>query len=320
MKRVVVPLLSLAVVAVLPTTAFSATAAGGYYHTVVRTSTGNVYAWGANGSGQLGIGSYTTQTLPTQVTSLTGVTAVATGANHTLALKSNGTVWAFGANNYGQLGDGTTTGRNAPVQVTGLTGVTIVAIAAGDNHSLALKNDGSIYTWGYGGNGQLGDGGTGNRTSPYVVVNHLATAIAAGGNHTLIVKADGSMKSWGANASGQLGDGTTTQATNPVSVSVVSSMASASGGTAFSLARQSNSTAWAWGLNGNNQLGDGTTIQRPTAVPITGLGTTAASPPAGFTAWRSRQTGPSRAGGTTSTALWATARRRAAALRSLSAR
>ena len=279
MKRAVL-VVAAALSAVLPSAAFSATVAAGNSHTVVRTSAGDLYVWGLNTNGQLGLGSTTSTTLPTQVTTLSSVAAVAAGTNHTLALKSDGTVWSFGANSYGQLGDGSTNQRTSPVQINGLS--SIVAIAAGDNHSVALKNDGTLYTWGNGGNGQLGDGGTSNRNAPYTVVNQLAIAIGAGANHTLIIKADGSMKSWGGNASGQLGDGTTSQATNPVSVSVVSSMASAAGGNGFTLARKSDSTAWAWGLNGNNQLGDGSPTQRLTAVQITGLSTDAASIAAGF--------------------------------------
>lgn len=279
MKRAV--LVVAAALAVLPSAAFSATVAAGNSHTVVRTSTGDVYSWGLNANGQLGIGSTTSTTLPTQVTTLSGVTAVAAGVSHTLVLKSDGTVWAFGLNTSGQLGDGSTTQRTSPVQITTLS--SIVAIAAGDNHSVALKNDGTIYSWGNGGNGQLGDGGTSNRNSPYAVLNQLAIAIGAGANHTLIIKADGSMKSWGGNASGQLGDGTTSQATNPVSVSTVSSMASVAGGNAFTVARKSDSTAYGWGLNGNGQLGDGTTTTpRLTAVQITGLSTNAVSLAAGY--------------------------------------
>src|SRR6185436_7579276 len=92
---------------------------------------------------------------PVQVTGLTGVTAIASGAYHSLALKSDGTVWAWGYNYYGTLGDGTTTTRSTPVQVSGLTGV--IAVSAGTLHSLALKSDGTVWAWGYNGFGELGD-------------------------------------------------------------------------------------------------------------------------------------------------------------------
>jgi len=72
-----------------------------------------------------------------------------------------------GGNGNGQLGDGTTGNRTAPVQVAGLTGVQ--AIAGGGYHSLALKNDGTVWAWGYNGNGRLGDGTTTDKYTPVQV-------------------------------------------------------------------------------------------------------------------------------------------------------
>jgi len=270
MKRVLF-FATVAAVVAGPRIASSATVAAGYSHTVVlKTSDGTIFAWGANGYGQLGDGSTTQRKTPVQTNTLTGITAVAAGANHTLALKSDGTVWAFGYNFYGQLGDGSNTNRNAPVQVTGLS--SIIAIAAGDNHSLALKNDGSIWTWGYNGNGQLGTGGTTDRNTAAAVVNFAGgAAIAGGGNFTLVVKSDGTMKSWGANGNGQLGDGTTSQAVNPVSVSNVSTGTIAAGGNVHTVTRKSDGSLVAWGYNFYGQIGDSSNTQRTTAVSVSGL-------------------------------------------------
>lgn len=92
--------------------------------------------------------------MPVPVTGLSGVVAIAAGAQHSFALKSDGTLWAWGQNDYGVLGDRTTTDHRTPVQVTELSDVT--AIAAGGQHGLARKRDGSLWTWGWNDYGQLG--------------------------------------------------------------------------------------------------------------------------------------------------------------------
>ncbi len=254
----------------IPRAAAGATAAGGQYHSLVVKSDGTVWAWGYNGYGQLGDGTYTQAFTVVQVSGLTGVTAVSAGANHSLALRSDGTVWAWGYNGYGALGNGNNTSSNTPVQVSGLTSVS--AIAAGDNHSVAMKSDGTVWTWGYNGNGQLGDGGVNARNTPYQVTGISAIAIGGGDSHTLVVLAGGAMKSWGNNNNGQLGDGTQTEAHNPVSVSSVSTMSLTVGGALFSRALKSDGTVWGWGYNGFAQLGDNTVATpRLTAVQTVGL-------------------------------------------------
>jgi len=133
-----------------------AIAAGGK-HSLALKSDGTVWAWGDNWYGQLGNGTTTNRFTPVQVQGLTGVVAIAGGYYHTIALKQDGTVWTWGYNWYGQLGDGTSSPhRTTPVQVQGLTGV--VAIAGGYYHTVALKQDGTVWTWGSDSYGQLGDG------------------------------------------------------------------------------------------------------------------------------------------------------------------
>jgi alpha-tubulin suppressor-like RCC1 family protein len=231
----------------------------------------SAWGWGSNAAGQLGDGTTTNRFTPVQASGPTGVTAIAAGNTHTIALESDGTVWAWGQNVYGQLGDGSTTNRSTPVLVSQLSGLTTVAaVAAGGNHSLALKSDGTVWAWGFNGLGQLGNGTTDSRSTP-VLVSGLSgvTAIAAGRNHSLALKSDGTVWAWGDNAAGQLGDGTTVNRSTPVS--------GLTGATAIaarfdhSLALKSDSTMRAWGYNGFGQLGDGTTANRSTPVQVSGL-------------------------------------------------
>ncbi|HWA27858.1 MAG TPA: LamG-like jellyroll fold domain-containing protein [Lacunisphaera sp.] len=200
-----------------------------------------------------------------------GTGAIAAGGAHVIALKADGTVWTWGVDNsMGQLGDGTTVPRLAPAQVSGLTNV--VAVAAGNSHSVALKSDGTVWTWGSNSSGQLGDGTTTQRTTP-VQIGSLSgvIAIAAGSIHTVALKSDGTVWAWGYNAYGRLGDGTTTQRTSPVQVSGLANVVTVSAGGAHTIATIGDGTVWAWGSNSSGQLGDGTTTQRTTPVQVSGL-------------------------------------------------
>jgi Tol biopolymer transport system component len=243
-------------------------------HGIALKNDGTVWTWGRNLEGQLGDGTFTNRYTPVQVSGLTGIAAIAGGAAHTLALKNDGTVWAWGSNVYGQLGDGAASGarvnRSTPIQVVGLTGVT--AVARGAYHSLALKNDGTVWAWGENSQGMLGDGTTASSSTP-VKVNGLTgvVAIAGGWIHTVALKNDGTVWAWGDNLQGELGNGTFTDSLIPVQVSGLTSVTAIAAGLKHTLALKSDGTVWAWGYNGDGALGDGTVVIRNTPVKTNGL-------------------------------------------------
>ena len=149
--------------------------ASGHDHHLAIALNGEVLAWGANNDGQLGFGDTTARQVPTSLVATPlgkRVVAVAAGSGFSLALRNDGTVWAWGANSKGQCGqdDGFRPGGqhlyHSPVQVLQsryrqarrpilLTGV--VAIAAGKEHCLALKQDGTVWGWGSNDSSQLGE-------------------------------------------------------------------------------------------------------------------------------------------------------------------
>ena len=197
----------------------------GASHSIALKSDGGVWIWGWNESGQLGDGTTTDRSSPVQVRGpggegfLTDVIAIAGGEEHNLALKRDGRVWAWGNNFHGQLGNKTMNvdppyGKTTPVQVSGLTDV--IAIAAGISHSIVLRNDGTIWTWGSNGNGQLGTftrescgGDSSCKTFPTQILEFGdVSAIASRGNHNIALKNDNTVWAWGINSSGQLGVGT----------------------------------------------------------------------------------------------------------------
>ncbi len=203
------------------------------------------------------------------------VAALDGGAFHSVGLRNDGTVWTWGDNKFSQLGNGVSGGQAlVPTQVNGLSGITDVS--AGAFHTVALKSDCTVWTWGYNVFGQLGDGTTIQRNFP-VQVKGLSDiiAIAAGGYHTVALRADGTVWAWGDNSQGELGDKTTTQRLTPVQVSGLTGVTALSGGPWRTFALKSDGTVWAWGYNygGYNFgcLGDGTMIRRTSPVQVVGL-------------------------------------------------
>ena len=147
--------------------------------------------------------------------------------------------------------------------------VTGSAVDGGTAYSLALRSDGTVWSWGLNSAGQLGDGTTTQRLSPVFVAGLTGIkAVSAGGSHSLALRSDGTVWSWGFNQSGQLGDGTTANQSSPIQVTALSGVVAISAGDSHSLAVTSNGTIWAWGYNQSGQLGDGTTTQRPSPVTV----------------------------------------------------
>ncbi|WP_116023878.1 S8 family serine peptidase [Thermomonospora umbrina] len=233
----------------------------------------SVWAWGGNGQGQLGDGTTTDKTKMVKVPGLSDVKAVAAGGDFSLALKADGTMWSWGGNDQGQLGDGTTIARRTPVQVSGITDV--VGISAGsDGHALAVLADGTVKAWGNNDEGQLGDGTTGDRSTPITVLTGAVAkfgAVAAGGGHSIAVLADGTVRAWGNNDNGQLGNGSTTDSDSPVQTGGLSGVTQVGAGRLHSLAVRLDGTVRAWGDNSRGQLGDGTTADSGTPVQPSGL-------------------------------------------------
>ena len=246
--------------------------AAGDAHTLALKADRTVWSWGYNGYSQLGRTG--TTGAPGQVAGLSAVVAIAAGGNHSLALKADGTVAGFGHNAKGQVGIGSTNSPVAtPAPVAGLTGV--IAIAAGGEHSLALKSDGKVMSWGYRYYGQLGLGSgtyasctTNECTSPVEIPGLTdVVAIAAGANHSLALKSDGTLVAFGADGAGQIGNGTIAFSyTTPQTALAPVGLSRILGGGDFSLALKSDGLGvgvpWLWGANANGQLGDGTQTNR----------------------------------------------------------
>lgn len=284
----------------------------GWWHNLAVKSDGSVWAWGYNDSGGLGDGTATPSNVPVAIQGLSGVTAVTGGMNHSVALTSDGAVWTWGWNRYGQLGNGTTVTAHNSRTFYRVTGVSrAIRVAAGDGHTVALQQDGTIVAWGKNDSGQLGVGGTSNRSVATAVIGLTGVnEIAAGVSHTLAV-AGGSVWAWGNNQSAQLGDGTTTNRAVPVRVQGLTGVVAIAAGAAHGAALREDRSVWTWGNNQLGQLGDGTTTSRLAPIQVPGLtGVRAIAAGAGHTvalttdgslwAWGSNESGELGDGTTTS--------------------
>jgi VCBS repeat-containing protein len=248
----------------------------GHFHSLALTSDGAVYAWGRNDCGQLGNGSYVNSAEPVAVIrsgALAGKTVVAIAANaeNSMALTSDGAVYTWGTGSFGRLGNGSLSDSAEPVAVKtvgALAGKTVVGVAMGTMYSLALANDGAVYTWGYGRYGELGNGDSVDSAEPVAVkragalAGKTIVAIAAGGGHSLALAGDGSLYTWGSGAFGKLGNGTETDTTEPVAVTMSGALAGkivvgVATGYNHSLALTSDGLAYAWGYDAFGQLGNG---------------------------------------------------------------
>lgn len=190
----------------------------GSIHAMALKSDGTVWVWGQNSNGILGLGDTATRYAPVQVPGLSNITSISAGEGFSLAVDSSGNVWAWGLNANGQLGDGTTTTRTSPVQVktgssTSLSGIKSVVASEG-GFSVAVGTDGSLWTWGNNGEGQLGNGTMTNGSFAAQVSGISDVRFAeAGSDFSLAVvnssttATSGSPWSWGSDNFGQLGNG-----------------------------------------------------------------------------------------------------------------
>jgi alpha-tubulin suppressor-like RCC1 family protein/subtilisin family serine protease len=226
-------------------------------YAIVLKNDGTVWSWGNNYNGQLGDGTTSYRYEPIQVPNLSNVVSIDAGTNHTVALVGDGTVWAWGANYYGQVGDGSSdNNRLNPVKVKNLSN--IKAISAGDIHTIALKENGTVWAWGYGGYGQTGNNWSKKVTPEQVQGVTNVEKISAGGYNTAVIKSDGTVWVFGKNEKGQLGNDSIAESYTPLQIEGILAQ-DISVGFYHSVITKIDGTVWSWGYNLYGQLGNLTT-------------------------------------------------------------
>jgi len=254
-----------------------------------------LWTWGYNLYSELGVNDTNNRSTP--VTTFVGGTnwkQVAGGIFHSSAIKTDGTLWTWGYNLYGNLGDNTTTQRYTPV-TTFVGGANWKQVACGYYHTSAIKTDGTLWTWGTNGNGQLGDNTISQRNTPVTTFAGGTNwkQVSCGNYHTAAIKTDGTLWTWGYsndNSKGSvvvvgalgINDTTTFVRSTPVTTFAGgTNWKQVACGNKSTAAIKTDGTLWTWGRNNFGQLGDNTTTNRLT--PITTF--------AGGTNWKQVSTG-----------------------------
>ena len=214
-------------------------------------------------SGLLGHGEGVLQLkTPTRLPSLIGgecTISVAASETFSLAITADGAVWGWGDGCCGQLGHGDEEDQWHPKKVEAFAGQRVVAVTVGAGHSIALTADGAIWSWGFGGDGQLGHGDREGQLLPKTVeafAGQRVVAVSAGGLHSLAITADGAVWSWGNGYSGRLGHGEQQNQLLPRMVEALAGqrVIAVSAGYFHSLATTADGAVWSWG---SGRLGHG---------------------------------------------------------------
>ena len=236
-------------------------------HACGLTTNGSAYCWGLNSSGQLGIGTFVSDSVPRLVTGGLSFSQVSAGISHTCGVTASNTIYCWGSNGAGQLGIGSTGGSSPePTQVTPATPLVFVQVSAGSDHTCATTTSGGLasgaYCWGNDGNGQLGDGtaGIGVDEPQLVSGGFLWKQITAGVALTCAIRSNDQAYCWGQNNEGETGNGgVITPQPTPQQVSATLSFAQITGGGNHACGLEPiTNKIWCWGRNFEGQIGNGT--------------------------------------------------------------
>jgi alpha-tubulin suppressor-like RCC1 family protein len=256
-----------------------------YSFTSAIKTDGTLWTWGSN-YGKLGDNTAIYRSSPVQtVAGGTNWKSVCTGLQSAFAIKTDGTLWGWGCNGEGCLGDNTTIPKSSPVQVVG-NATNWKCVSTDGGVVVGLKTDGTLWTWGRGYVGALGDNTTISKSSPVQTIAGGTNwrTIAGGGYMASGIKTDGTLWLWGRSVRGGLGDNTTIRKSSPVQT--------IAGGTnwkqisirgyAAAAAIKTDGSLWVWGRNCYGRLGNNSTIDASSPVQTI----------AGGTNWRSVTTSP----------------------------
>ena len=241
-------------------------------HSIATKTDNTLWTWGENYFGELGQNSRVAYSSPVQIPGTTW-SFVGTGYYFSIATKTDGTLWSWGYNTYGTLGQNSKTKYSSPVQIPGTTWAATQPYA-GQYAACATKTDGTLWTWGTGGGGILGQNSNTQYSSPRQVPGttwgtDLKNKVAGGGEHAAWIKTDGTLWTWGNNPTGELGHNDRTQRSSPTQIPGTTWKSTGSSRNTIA-ATKTDGTLWVWGFNEYGQVGDNSRTQRSSPVQIPG--------------------------------------------------
>jgi alpha-tubulin suppressor-like RCC1 family protein len=237
-----------------------------------------LWMMGYNEYGELGDGTVSYRNSPVQIGSVSDWQYLTcanstSGGGHTAGISMIGTLWTWGYNHNGQLGNSNVTAYSSPIQVGSLPNWKQVA-AGGSGFTVAVKTDGTLWTWGTNSSGQLGNSNSTKYSSP-VQVGSLTNwkQVACSDTAVAAIKTDGTLWAWGYGSRGQLGNGTRTYYSSPVQVGSLTNWKQVSCGAECCAAIKTDGTLWTWGYNNDGQLGNGTIAWYSSPIQVGSLTT-----------------------------------------------
>lgn len=237
---------------------------------------GGLWIWGGGLCGRLGDGTTTGKSSPIQtISGGSNWKQVSNGGYHAAGIKTDGTLWLWGGGVCGRLGNNSTVDRSSPVQT----------VAGGNDwkqasvmfrHSAAVKTNGTLWMWGSGDYGRLGNHSLADQLSPIETVAGGSNwkQVSLGHFHSSAVKNDGTLWVWGRNAAATIGDNTTINKSSPVqTISGGTNWKQVSAGRCHTAGVKTDGTLWLWGLNDSGQIGNDSLISQSSPVQTISSGT-----------------------------------------------